>query len=247
MRRFECSAILFDLDGVLVDSAAWIELQWHRWAVRRGLDPAPFLRVCHGRRAVETIRLAAPELDADAEVARFDPADERGAELLRPVAGAERVLGALPPGAWAVATSGPRVSAIARLRHAGLPVPGVLVCAEDVECGKPSPDVYLRAAAGLGIEPARCLVVEDAPAGLDSAAAAGMAAIGVTTTHPAVELSAPVLIPDLTRVHLGRIEHDPAESWRLEVLVVEAAAPPTAARPFPTTLRRAAATRPFDR
>lgn len=230
MRRFECSAILFDLDGVLVDSAAWIELQWHRWAVRRGLDPAPFLRVCHGRRAVETIRLAAPELDADAEVARFDPADERGAELLRPVAGAERVLGALPPGAWAVATSGPRVSAIARLRHAGLPVPGVLVCAEDVECGKPSPDVYLRAAAGL-----------------DSAAAAGMAAIGVTTTHPAVELSAPVLIPDLTRVHLGRIEHDPAESWRLEVLVVEAAAPPTAARPFPTTLRRAAATRPFDR
>ena len=247
MRRFECSAILFDLDGVLVDSAAWIELQWRRWAVRRGLDPAPFLRVCHGRRAVETIRLAAPELDAEAEVARFDPADERGTELLRPVAGAERVLGALPPGAWAVATSGPRVSAIARLRHAGLPIPGVLVCAEDVECGKPSPDVYLRAAARLGIEPARCLVVEDAPAGLDSAAAAGMAAIGGTPTHPAVELSAPVLIPDLTRVHLGRIEHDPAESWRLEVLVVETVAPLTAARPFATTLRRSAATRPFDR
>ncbi|HEU4955414.1 MAG TPA: HAD-IA family hydrolase [Gemmatimonadales bacterium] len=247
MRRFECSAILFDLDGVLVDSAAWIELQWRRWAVRRGLDPAPFLRVCHGRRAVETIRLAAPELDADAEVARSDPADERDTELLRPVAGAERVLDALPPGAWAVATSGPRVSAIARLRHAGLPIPDVLVCAEDVECGKPSPDVYLRAAARLGIEPARCLVVEDAPAGLDSAAAAGMVAIAVTTTHPAVELSAPVLIPDLTRVHLGRIEHDPSGSWRLEVLVVEVVAPLTAARPFAPTLRRSAATRPFDR
>src|SRR4029079_3225257 len=140
---------------------------------------------CHGRRAVETIRLAAPELDAEAEVARFDPADERGTELLRPVAGAERVLGALPPGAWAVATSGPRVSAIARLRHAGLPIPGGLVCAEDVECGRPSPDVFLRAAARLGIEPARCLVVEDAPAGLDSAAAGGLAAVRGHNTEPA--------------------------------------------------------------
>ena len=74
MRRFECSAILFDLDGVLVDSAALIELQWRHWAERRGRDPSPFLRVCHGRRAVETIRLAAPDLDAEAEVARFDPA-----------------------------------------------------------------------------------------------------------------------------------------------------------------------------
>ena len=90
-------------------------------------------------------------------------------------------------------------------------------------------------------------MVEDAPAGLEAAAAAGMAAVGVTTTHPAAELSAPVLIPDLTRVHLGRIEHDPAGSWRLEVLVVEAVAPPAAARPFATTLRRSAATRPFDR
>src|SRR4051812_5809520 len=93
LRRVECSAILFDLDGVLLDSAAWIELQWRRWAERRALDPAPFLRVCHGRRAVETIRLAAPELDAEAEVARFDPADELVGEPLRPVAGAERVLG----------------------------------------------------------------------------------------------------------------------------------------------------------
>src|SRR4051794_6242220 len=118
MRRFECSAILFDLDGVLVDSAAHVELQWRRWAERRGRDPSAFLRVCHGRRALETIRLAAPDLDAAAEVARFDPADERVDEPLRPVHGAERVLGALPTGAWAVATSSPHASAVARLRHA---------------------------------------------------------------------------------------------------------------------------------
>ncbi len=247
MRRFECSAILFDLDGVLVDSAAWIELQWRYWAERRGRDPAPFLRVCHGRRAVETIRLAAPDLNAEAEVARFDPANERVDEPLRAVPGAERVLGALPAGAWAVATSGPRASAIARLRRAGLPLPPVLVCAEDVESGTPSPDVYLRAAALVGVEPGRCLVLEDAPAGLEAAAAAGMPAIAVTTTHPAAELAAPVLIPDLTRVHLGRLEHDPAGPWRLEVLVVEATPPLAAARPFASTLRRTALTHPPDR
>jgi len=237
MRRFECSAILFDLDGVLVDSAAAIERQWRRWAERRGLDPAPFLRVCHGRRAVETIRLAAPELDAEAEVARFHPADEAG-EPLRAIAGADRVLGALPGGSWAVATSGPRASAVARLQRAGLPVPGVLVGAEDVRRGKPEPDVYLCAAERLGAPPSRCLVIEDAPAGLESAGAAGMTTLGLTTTHSAAELAASVLAPDLTRVHLGRIEHDPAGSWRLEVLVVEAAAPLAAARPFASPQRR---------
>lgn len=247
MRRFECSAILFDLDGVLVDSTAWIERQWRRWCERRGRDASPFLRVCHGRRAIETIRLAAPDLDADAEVARFDPADDRVDEALRPVPGAERVLGALPPGAWGVATSGPRASALARLHHAGLPIPAVLVCAEDVERGKPSPDVYLRAAERLGVEPGRCLVLEDAPAGLEAAATAGMAALGVTTTHPAADLTAAALIADLSRVHLGRIERDPAGSWRLEVLVVEAAPPLASARPFAPTLRRTALTRPPER
>jgi sugar-phosphatase len=238
MRRFECSAILFDLDGVLVDSAAWIELQWRRWAERRGLDPAPFLRVCHGRRALETIRLAAAALDAEAEVARYDPADEAVGAPLRAIAGADRVLGALPAGSWAVATSGPRASAVMRLRRAGLPLPGVLVAAEDVRRGKPDPDVYLRAAERLGTPPSRCLVVEDAPAGLEAARAAGITALALTTTHPAAELSAAVLAPDLTRVHLGRIEHDPSGSWRLEVLVVEAGATVGAARPFGQPQRR---------
>jgi sugar-phosphatase len=244
MRRFECSAILFDLDGVLVDSAAWIELQWQRWAERRGLDPAPFLRVCHGRRAVETIRLAAPGLDAEAEVARFDPADEAVAAPLRAVAGAERVLAALPAGSWAVATSGPRTTAVGRLRRAGLPVPDVLITAEDVRRGKPDPDVYLRAAEGLAVAPARCLVVEDAPAGLEAGRAAGMTTIALTTTHSAAELPAAAHAADLTRVHLGRIESDPTGSWRLEVLVVEAGASPAAARPFASPGRRLSSMHP---
>jgi sugar-phosphatase len=244
MRRFECSAILFDLDGVLVDSAAWIELQWQRWAERRGLDPAPFLRVCHGRRAVETIRLAAPELDAEAEVARFDQAEEAVAAPLRPVAGAERVLASLPAGSWAVATSGPRTMAVARLRRAGLPVPGVLIAAEDVHRGKPDPDVYLRAAELLGALPERCLVIEDAPAGLEAGRAAGMTTLALTTTHSSAQLSAAVLAADLTRVHLGRIESEPSGSWRLEVLVVEAGATLAAARPFASPNRRMSSLHP---
>src|SRR3954465_4208189 len=126
MRRFECSAILFDLDGVLLDSAAWIELQWRRWAERRALDPAPFLKVCHGRRAVETIRLAAPHLDAEAEVAAFIPPANDNTPL-EPIDGAAELLKILPPGSWAVATSGPVTGAVERLRRARLPIPAVLV------------------------------------------------------------------------------------------------------------------------
>jgi sugar-phosphatase len=153
------------------------------------------------------------------------------------VAGAERVLGALPPNSWAVATSGPRASAFARLRRAGLPLPGVLVAAEDVRRGKPDPEVYLGAAERLGVVPSRCLVIEDAPAGLEAARAAGMTTLGLTTTHAPAELTSTVLAPDLTRVHLGRIEHDSSGSWRLEVLVIEAAPPLAAARPFAPPVR----------
>jgi hypothetical protein len=108
MKRFECRAILFDLDGVLVDSTAHIEEQWRRWATAKGLSPEPFLRVCHGRRAIETIRLAAPHLDAAAEVAAFQPDDAADALAIKPIAGAARLLETLPVGTWAVATSGPR-------------------------------------------------------------------------------------------------------------------------------------------
>ncbi len=224
MRRYECSAIVFDLDGVLVDSTALVEQQWRRWASARGLRPEPFLRVCHGRRAVETIRLAAPQLDAEAEVAAFKPEPEvvEAAQVIRPVAGAARLLAALPPRTWGVATSGPRAAASARLRRAGLPVPAVLVCAEDVAKGKPSPDVYLKAARDLNIPPTACLVLEDAPAGVDAARAAGMAVVGVATTHRPHQLPADACTHDLTGVHLGRIDRGLPGGWRLEILVVEA-------------------------
>ncbi|HET7427773.1 MAG TPA: HAD-IA family hydrolase [Gemmatimonadales bacterium] len=221
MKRFDCSAVLFDLDGVLVDSTAFVELQWRRWAGARGLRPEPFLRVCHGRRALETIRIAAPDLDAEAEVRALVPDDEPEAAPLEPLPGAVRLLDALPPRTWAVATSGPRPTATSRLRRAGLPIPPVLVCAEDVTRGKPSPDAYLLAARELGVSPPDCLVVEDAPAGVQAARAAGMRVVGLTTTHQSEELDADACAASLAGVYLGRTERSVLGHDRLEILVVE--------------------------
>ncbi len=190
MLRIACSAVLFDLDGVLVDSTAYIEHQWREWAKWRGLEPAPFLRVCHGRRGLETIRLAAPELDAEAEVARFGEVPVGEEPVLRAMPGAAELLTSLPVGSWAVVTSGSRAVATRRLQAAGLPVPAVLVTAEDVRQGKPSPEGYLRAAERLGVAPADAVVIEDAPPGIEAARAAGMTPVGLTSTHPPEALAA---------------------------------------------------------
>jgi mannitol-1-/sugar-/sorbitol-6-phosphatase len=213
VKRFQCRAILFDLDGVLVDSTRYIEEQWRGWAVSKGLAPEPFLKICHGRRAVETIRLAAPQLDAEAEVAAFVP-PENDDTPLTPIEGAAHLLEALPPRSWAVATSGPKAGAVDRLRRAGLPVPEVLIGAEDVVYGKPSPDVYLEAARRLGIAPADCVVIEDAPAGIEAARAARIPVIALTTTHPFEQLSADACAASLRAVH-ARLLNDA----RLELLL----------------------------
>ena len=221
MRRFECRAVLFDLDGVLVDSTGYVERQWTRWALAKGLAPEPFLRVCHGRRALETIQLAAPQLDAEAEVAAFVPEEGTDDGACGPMSGAARLLTLLPTGSWAVATSGGRTVATQRLRHAGLPVPGTLICAEDVLHGKPAPDVYLMAAAGLGVPPSECLVVEDAPAGIQAAHAAGMGVIAVATTHRPEELMADACTQSLAGVHLGRIDQNKRGERLMELLVLD--------------------------
>jgi mannitol-1-/sugar-/sorbitol-6-phosphatase len=220
MKRFECRAVIFDLDGVLVDSKAHVEAQWRRWAETKGLPVEPFLQVCHGRRALETIRLAAPQLDADAEIAAFRP-DEGSDAPIKPIPGAPHLLKTLPVGSWAVATSGARAAATERLRSAGLPLPGVLVCAEDVVRGKPSPEVYLMAAAGLAVAPSDCLVVEDAPAGVEAARAAGMGVVALTTTHRQQELPADAWAGSLAGVHLGRVERYARAPHVLELLVLD--------------------------
>jgi sugar-phosphatase len=165
--------------------------------------------------------MAAPHLDAEAEVRAFIPLEENGSEPIGPLPGALRLLTALPQGTWAVATSGIRAVATSRLRRAGLPVPPVLICAEDVARGKPSPDAFLLAARSLGLPPEQCLVVEDAPAGVQAARAAEMGVIALTTTHHTDLLPADACAESLVGVHLGRVNRAADGRERLEVLVVE--------------------------
>ncbi len=184
MNWLTCQAVIFDLDGVLVDSTAVVERTWRRWAASRGLDFEAVMQVAHGRRAVETVRLAAPHLDTEAEAARLTAQEARETEGLVRIEGASQLVCSLPEGGWAVATSGTREIATTRLTFAGVPLPAVLITADDVERGKPDPRVYMLAAERLGVPSADCVVIEDAPAGIQGARAAEMPVIAVATTYP---------------------------------------------------------------
>ena len=195
---FEPRAVLSDLDGVLVDSGAAIVDTWRRFAARHGLDPEHVLANSHGRRTVDLIRIVAPHLDADSEAARVEQEEIASAGSLRALPGAHELVQTVPSDRFAIVTSGSRQLAVARLQAAGLPVPDVLVTAEDVESGKPDPAGYLRAAARLGVEPAHSLVVEDAPAGVDAGLSAGMNVVAVLTTNDESALrAAHRRVPDL--------------------------------------------------
>jgi sugar-phosphatase len=202
--RVECDAILFDLDGVLIDSRICIVRHWREWAHQHGLDTAAIMQVAHGIRTVETMRLVAPHLDAEEEAERFTAYEVTDTEGVVAIEGASELLNKLPQDVWAIVTSGSKELAMARLRRAGLPIPHTLVTADDVKQGKPSPEPYLVAAKRLGIAPSRCVVVEDAPAGIEAARAAGMQVIATTTTHSRDEL--PVrgwVIDQLSALHVS--------------------------------------------
>jgi HAD superfamily hydrolase (TIGR01509 family) len=180
---FEPAAVLSDLDGVLVDSGAAIERTWREFARRHALAPAEVVAASHGRRSVDLIRLVAPHLNAEAEAARVEQDEIDSAPGLRPLPGARELVESVPADRFAIVTSGTRALAVARLNAAGLPVPAVLVTADEVEDGKPHPEGYLRAAELLGVDPAHSVVLEDAPAGVEAGRAAGMTVIAVLTTN----------------------------------------------------------------
>jgi len=183
----EC-ALIFDLDGVLVDSTAVVERAWRWWADEQGLAVDDVLAIAHGRLTRDVVRALTPHLDSDEQARRLDAWETEQSGSLTPIPGAAECLMAAGRGAWAIVTSGGRELATARLLAAGLPLPRVLVTADDVEYGKPSPEPYQRASHRLGVPPASCLVVEDAPAGITAAKGAGMTVLAVSTTHPASAL-----------------------------------------------------------
>ena len=204
MTTQDCEAVLFDMDGTLVDSTAVVERQWARWAARRGVDLAAILAVSHGRPTLETLALIAPQWATAEEAAGLDAAEASDSQGLAAVPGARELAAALPRARWAVVTSAGRTLARARLAAAGLPLPAVLVTADDVSPGKPSPAGYLEAARRLSVRPERCLVFEDAPVGVQAGIAAGAMVVGMTTTfavldgcaHRVADFSAVRLIDD---------------------------------------------------
>lgn len=197
-RAIPCRGLLFDSDGVLVDSDASVLHSWTRWAQRWDLDPAEVTAMVHGRRSADTVALLMAVEDRAPALAEIDRYEVEDAATVSALPGAAELLDALPAGSWAVVTSGRRELAVARLRAAGLPVPSVLVCAEDVPAGKPDPTGYLRAAVELGLPTAECVVVEDSPAGVAAGVAAGATVLGVS--ERALDTPAVAVVRDLTGV-----------------------------------------------
>ena len=178
------AAFLFDMDGTILSSIAAAERVWARWALRHGLDVAAFLPTIHGMRSVETVRrLNLPGLDPVAEAAAITREEMDDVEGIEQIAGIAAFLAALPPDRWAVVTSAPRELARRRIAAAGLPVPPLMIAAEDVTQGKPAPDCFVLAATRLGVSARDCLVFEDAPAGIAAAEAAGARVVVITATH----------------------------------------------------------------
>jgi sugar-phosphatase len=200
LRQLMCEGVLFDLDGVLVDSSASIQRTWKKWADLHGIDLTSVMRSSYGVRTVETMRLLVPHLDAEREAAQLTAAEIADTEGVTATDGALALLQNLPPDRWAIVTSGSRQLAVARLETAGLPVPEVLVSGDQVQRGKPAPDPYLEGARRLGRPPEACLVVEDAPAGIASARAAGMQVVGVASTHPRRDLDTPFVVGSLAEL-----------------------------------------------
>jgi sugar-phosphatase len=203
MPTFSCSALLFDLDGVLVDSTLAVDREWREWAARKGVDGDAIMAIAHGVRTIEVIRRVAPHLDAETEAAAIEnheAHDQRGVTVMP---GAVDLLKSIPAGRWGVVTSGSRLLAQNRLRYCGLPVPDVLVTSDDVTNGKPHPEPYLKGAQGLGFAPADCVVIEDAPAGIESARAGGMKVVGMASTYGPEKLAqADTVVQRLARVRI---------------------------------------------
>jgi sugar-phosphatase len=223
MPSFSCEGILFDLDGVLVDSTPCVSRIWTEWAIEHRLDPAHVVHVTHGQRTIDSVRELAPHLDPQAETDKIERLEIADNEGLSALPGAKELLTSLPPDRYTIVTSGTRPLATTRLRAVGLPVPPRMVTANEVSQGKPNPEPYLAGAALLGLAPETCLVFEDAPSGILAAKAAGMTVIGVLTTYAREDLvQADLIIPSLSFVS-ARLQTTGTPALLVEIAETKAA------------------------
>ncbi len=183
-----CQALLFDMDGTLIDSNEASEITWRRWAAVHGVSMEHIRAVHHGRRPAETVALVAPHLDAREQARRIYAEQATLTEGIHPIAGARELLASLPPGRSAIVTAATLSILRLRLELVGMTPPTVCVTADMVRSGKPHPEGYLEAARRLGFAPAACVVFEDAPAGLLAAHRAGMRAVAVLSNYTETQL-----------------------------------------------------------
>ena len=206
-------ALLFDMDGTLVDSTAAVERVWKRAAAKWDADFEALRRHMHGRRAIDIMRDILPReasAQLEAEVAAIDMVELTETDGIVAVAGASELLAALPPNAWALVTSARPALAAARMRAADLPLPDTIITSATVARGKPYPECFLRAAERLGVAPKEALVLEDAPAGLVAGRAAGCQVVALATTMESGRLADVDWIPNLSVL---RLEGRDADGW----------------------------------
>ena len=190
LAAIRCSAFLFDLDGVLIDSTPAVQRVWARWAMERGFDADAVVAHAHGRPSLSTIKRFLPDADHESENREVERREIDDVEGIVVLPGAAELLTSLAPHRWTIATSCTRRLAEARLRAAGLPIPQYIVTATDVTRGKPDPEPFLKAAAKLGFSASDCVVCEDVPAGVLAGKAAGARVVALRTTFPEAELRA---------------------------------------------------------
>lgn len=213
MLVFEAKALLFDMDGTLIDSSRSVLLAWQAWCAETGADLDEVLRICQGTPCRQTIRAVAPHLDLAREVARYEALEHGFDGGQQAFAGAESILAGLPQGSWALVTSAAEIIARHRFSRCGLPFPRAAVTSESVRDGKPAPDPFLAGARQLGVAPEECIVFEDSHAGVEAALAAGCRVIVV---GDAVSQRAGVL----TRIkdYAGmQVVHEPGRGVRVTI------------------------------
>jgi sugar-phosphatase len=205
MIRIRCRGVLFDLDGVLVDSTPAVARVWAGWARENGFDADEVVRQAHGKPSISTIRELLPHADHAAEDREMERREIADLEGVIPLPGAMELLRALPLERWAIVTSCTRPLAGVRIGAAGLPQPKHMVTANDVLRGKPDPEPYVKGAQVLGVPVAECVVLEDAPAGIRAGKAAGARVLALRTTASDAELreaGADWIIKDCSEISL---------------------------------------------
>ncbi|RDJ01870.1 HAD-IA family hydrolase [Rhizobium grahamii] len=198
--QLNCQAVLCDMDGVLVDSISQIERCLRHWASKLNLDVEHIVELSHGRCDRDVVQLAAPCLDVEKEIRLIQAHEVAEAVDTCAKKGAVEFVNSLAPNSWAIVTSGCRAVAEIRLKAEGISIPHTVITSDDVTFGKTDPEGYLSAARHIEVNPANCVVFEDAPAGVAAARAAGMRVIGVLGTVPDDNLRCDFLLSRLDDV-----------------------------------------------